>query len=61
MPDPTQTATTLPSTSRLSSADKAKLWAAADTLRGHMDAAEYKHTVLGFLVQRRPGPTCAAW
>jgi HsdM N-terminal domain len=24
-----------------------KLWAAADKLRGHMDAAEYKHVVLG--------------
>ena len=40
---------------------EATLWAAADKLRGHMDAAEYKQTVLGFLVQRRPGPTCAAW
>ena len=26
-----------------------KLWAAADKLRGHMDAAEYKHVVLGFI------------
>ena len=26
-----------------------KLWAAADLLRGHMDAAEYKHVVLGLL------------
>lgn len=26
---------------------KAKLWAAADKLRGHMDASEYKHVVLG--------------
>ncbi len=26
-----------------------KLWAAADTLRGHMDAAEYKHIVLGIV------------
>ncbi|MGF1583589.1 MAG: type I restriction-modification system subunit M N-terminal domain-containing protein [Gemmataceae bacterium] len=24
-----------------------KLWAMADKLRGHMDAAEYKHVVLG--------------
>jgi type I restriction enzyme M protein len=26
-----------------------KLWAAADKLRGHMDAAEYKHVVLGLI------------
>src|SRR5512132_3609131 len=26
---------------------EATLWAAADKLRGHMDAAEYKHVVLG--------------
>jgi len=26
-----------------------KLWAAADKLRGNMDAAEYKHVVLGFI------------
>ncbi|MCC7420982.1 MAG: SAM-dependent DNA methyltransferase [Planctomycetaceae bacterium] len=26
-----------------------KLWAAADKLRGHMDAAEYKHVVLGIV------------
>ncbi len=26
-----------------------KLWAAADQLRGHMDAAEYKHVVLGLI------------
>lgn len=26
-----------------------KLWAAADTLRGHIDAAEYKHIVLGLV------------
>ena len=25
------------------------LWAAADQLRGHMDAAEYKHVVLGLI------------
>ena len=25
------------------------LWAAADKLRGHMDAAEYKHIVLGLI------------
>jgi type I restriction enzyme M protein len=28
---------------------EAKLWAAADALRGSMDAAEYKHVVLGLL------------
>ena len=27
-----------------------KLWAAADKLRGHMDASEYKHVVLGLMV-----------
>ncbi len=26
-----------------------KLWAAADKLRAHMDAAEYKHSVLGLI------------
>src|SRR5437588_1139052 len=26
-----------------------KLWAAADKMRGHMDAAEYKHVVLGLV------------
>jgi type I restriction enzyme M protein len=28
---------------------EAKLWAAADKMRGHMDAAEYKHVVLGLI------------
>ena len=28
---------------------EAKLWAAADKLRGNMDAAEYKHVVLGLI------------
>ncbi len=28
---------------------EATLWAAADMLRGHMDAAEYKHVVLGLI------------
>jgi len=28
---------------------EAALWAAADKLRGHMDAAEYKHVVLGLI------------
>jgi len=26
-----------------------KLWEAADKLRGHMDASEYKHVVLGLI------------
>ena len=29
--------------------DPGKLWAMADALRGHMDAAEYKHVVLGLI------------
>jgi hypothetical protein len=28
---------------------EATLWAAADKLRGNMDAAEYKHVALGFI------------
>src|SRR3990172_649562 len=28
---------------------EATMWAAADKLRGHMDAAEYKHVVLGLV------------
>ena len=28
---------------------EATLWAAADKLRGHMDASEYKHVVLGLI------------
>src|SRR5260370_21443692 len=28
---------------------EAKLWAAADKLRGHMDASDYKHVVLGLI------------
>ncbi len=39
----------LPLASSLSNAEKAKLWAAADKLRGHLDAAEYKHVVLGLI------------
>ena len=33
--------------------DESELWSMADALRGSMDAAEYKHVVLGliFLVQ----------
>ncbi len=26
-----------------------KLWVAADKMRGHMDAAEYKHIILGLI------------
>lgn len=36
-------------TQTLSSAEKASLWKAADSLRGHMDRAEYKHVVLGLI------------
>lgn len=39
----------LPVASGLTNAEKTKLWAAADKLRGHMDAAEYKHVVLGLI------------
>ena len=28
---------------------EAKLWATADKLRGHLDAADYKHVVLGLI------------
>jgi type I restriction enzyme M protein len=28
---------------------EAQLWQMADKLRGHMDAAEYKHVVLGLI------------
>jgi type I restriction enzyme M protein len=31
-----------------------QMWAAADKLRGHMDASEYKHVVLG-LIFETPG------
>jgi type I restriction enzyme M protein len=33
----------------ISSGLEEKLWAAADKMRGHMDAAEYKHVVLGLI------------
>ena len=36
-----------PLTSGLTNEDKAELWAAAHKLRGHLDAAEDKHVVLG--------------
>ena len=32
---------------------EATLWAAADTLRNNMDAAEYKHVVLGLVTTKR--------
>jgi type I restriction enzyme M protein len=31
---------------------KAQLWAAADKMRGHMDASEYKHVCLGLIFLR---------
>lgn len=31
---------------------EAQLWAAADKLRGHMDASEYKHVCLGLIFLR---------
>jgi hypothetical protein len=38
-----------------------KLWAAADKLRSHMDAVEYKHVVLGLIQLRHlPGERPAA-
>ena len=36
---------------------EAQLWQMADALRGSMDAAEYKHVVLG-LIFLNAGPTC---
>lgn len=41
--------TALPLVSGLTTAEKATLWAAADKLRGHLDAAEYNHVVLGLI------------
>ncbi|HEU5423562.1 MAG TPA: class I SAM-dependent DNA methyltransferase, partial [Nitrolancea sp.] len=41
--------TAFPVASGLTSEEKARLWAAADKLRGHLDAAEYKHVVLGLI------------
>jgi hypothetical protein len=42
---------------------EAKLWLAADKLRSNMDAAEYKHVVLGliFLQGEETGGTLGAW
>ena len=39
---------------------KKTLWAAADKLRSNMDAAEYKHIVLG-LVLRQPETLAETW
>ena len=33
-----------------------KMWQAADKLRGHMDAAEYKHVVLVSISLQAPPP-----
>ena len=53
---------------------ESKLWATADKLRSHLDAADYKHVVLGLIflkyisdrfAQRHPSKCCsslpAAW
>jgi type I restriction-modification system DNA methylase subunit len=37
---------------------EAKLWAAADALRNNMDAAEYKHVVLGLIFLKYPMISC---
>src|SRR5512143_3354816 len=37
---------------------EATLWAAADKLRGHMDAAEYKHVVLGLIFLKYISDAC---
>lgn len=44
---------------------EATLWAAADKLRNNMDAAEYKHVVLGLIIpevylRRLRGEACPA-
>src|SRR6266567_506004 len=41
---------------------EAELWAAADKMRGHMDASDYKHVCLGliFLKYNLLKRTCAA-
>jgi type I restriction enzyme M protein len=56
MAEPTSKATKKPRAKRAAAAKngatlgfEATLWAAADKLRGHMDAAEYKHVVLGLV------------
>lgn len=37
---------------------EAKLWLTADKLRNNMDAAEYKHVVLGLIFLKHTRPTC---
>ena len=40
---------------------EAQLWAAADKMRGHMDASEYKHVCLGLRrIDRSESRTLAA-
>src|SRR3979490_3199728 len=39
----------MPTDSAVDREFEAKLWAAADALRNNMDAAEYKHVVLGLI------------
>ncbi len=46
---PKQTATTKNNSNGANLGFEAKLWAAADALRNNMDAAEYKHVVLGLI------------
>ena len=47
MPAKRKTASTASSQSSATIGFEAKLWLAADKLRNNMDAAEYKHVVLG--------------
>jgi type I restriction enzyme M protein len=50
MPRPKKSAATAESkTSAANLGFEAKLWLAADKLRNNMDAAEYKHVVLGLM------------
>ena len=49
MPRPPKTKNGDPAAGSVPLAFEAKLWAAADALRNNMDAAEYKHVVLGLI------------
>ncbi len=49
MPRPTKAQTTAKDSSTANLGFEAKLWLAADKLRNNMDAAEYKHVVLGLI------------
>ncbi len=40
---------------------EAKLWAAADALRNNMDAAEYKHVVLGLIFLKYISDAFEVW